>query len=151
MAQRYIQLNEYNLAALLKAAENPDFDYGKKSDKAAIRKINMIPKDANVCKIYTNGKDVFAGTKFYAGDIVEICPARPVTKSALYDRDVRQMVFEVDPNNTYVIPLGYCQYYRLSDEMNPPNVDYVWDPNMSTIVIKALTDIPKGDILILEA
>lgn len=147
---KYKKLDEYNFAALLNAMQNPDY-VEKKSDKSVIKKISMIPKNANVCKVYTDGMDVYAATRFYPGDIVEICPARPVTKQALYDRDVRQMVFEVDKDNTYVIPLGYCQYYQLSDEMKPANVDYMWDPNQSAIIITALKDIRKGDVLILSA
>ena len=78
-------------------------------------------------------------------------PSQLVTKSALYDNNVRKMVFEVDKDNTYVIPFGYCQYYDLSDEYKTPNVDYIWDPNINTIVIKALRKIKAGEILVLNA
>lgn len=148
MSNKQQHINEYSFAALLK--ELNGVEYRRNSDKKSIKKIRMIPKNVNVCKIYSDGQHVYAATKFYTGDIVEICPARSVTKSALYDQDVRKLVFEVNKDHTYVIPFGYCQYYDLADETNVANVDYVWDPNMNTIIIKAIKNLNIGDKLILE-
>lgn len=141
-------INEYSFAALLRELNNQE--PLKEPNKAAVKKIHMIPKNVNVCKIYSDGQHVYAATKFYAGDIVEICPAKSVSKSALYDHDVRKLVFEVNKDHTYVIPFGYCQYYDLADEQHSANVDYVWDPNMNTVVIKAITNLNIGDKLVLQ-
>ena len=148
--QHNSKLNEYSFAALLQALTDPDKEI-KEPNRSAIKKVHMIPKNVNVCKIYSDSKHVYAAVNFYEGDIVEMCPSQLVTKSALYDNNVRKMVFEVDKDNTYVIPFGYCQYYDLSDEYKTPNVDYIWDPNINTIVIKALRKIKAGDILVLNA
>ena len=141
-------INEYSFTALLNALRNEPI---KQGNRKAIKKVKMIPKNVNVCKIYSDGKSVYAAVNFYEGDIVEICPAKSVTKSALYDNDIRKIVFEVNKDHTYVIPFGYCQYYELADDYNPGNVDYLWDPNMQTIVIKAIKNISVGDKLILTA
>ena len=136
-------LNEYSFAYL--------FSNVRKPTKESIKKVNMIPKDANVCRIYSDGSFVYANSVFYTGDIVEVCPVQEISKSALYDSDVRRIVFEVVKNEQYVIPFGYCQFYALSDEYNEPNCEYIWDPNTKVIVIKALTKISKTDKLVLKA
>ena len=110
----------------------------------------MIPTNVNQCKIYTDGYSVYANSKFYANDIIEICPTKRIDKSSLYSRDVRDIIFEVIPNEYYVIPFGYCQYYDIKNGHNTPNCDYLWDPISQTIVIKAITKINKYDKLILN-
>ena len=137
------ELNEYSLAGLFKT-------YTKEPTKEAVKKINIIPNNANICKVYSDGQYVYANSKFYPGDIIEICPTREVMKSALYDNDVRQIVFEVIKNEQFVIPFGYCQYYELGNENVLPNCDYLWDPNTKVIVIKASANLNKGDKLILK-
>ena len=74
----------------------------------------MIPTDANLCKVYSDGNSVYAQRKFYPGDIVEICPCREVSKQSLYSNDVREMVFDVDDGKRFMIPMGYCQFYDIS-------------------------------------
>lgn len=151
MSDKKQHINEYSFAALFNELLNDGgSEYRSKGNRKSIKKINMIPKNANVCKIYSDGQHVYAATHFYPGDIVEVCPVKNVSKSALYDHDVRKLVFEVNKDHTYVIPFGYCQYYDLSDEYTCANVDYMWDPNMNTIIIKALNHIEIGDKLILQ-
>ncbi len=60
--------------------------------------IDMVPVDRYVCKVTCDGNNVYAAHKFNCGDIIEYCPCRNVDKSALYSKDVREMVFEVKPN-----------------------------------------------------
>lgn len=136
-------INEYSFAALFKA-------YKKEPNKEAVKKINMIPDNVNICKVYSDGQYVYANSTFYAGDIVEICPTMEISKSALYDIDVRKIVFEVKQNEQYVIPFGYCQYYDLCTDTILPNCTYIWDPNMKVIVIKASMKIEKGTKLVLN-
>lgn len=136
------QLNERSLAYLFKDIKRPA--------KESIKKVNMIPKTANVCKIYSDGQFVYANSVFYPGDIIEICPVREISKASLYSSDVRHIVFEVVRNEEYVIPFGYCQYYALAEEPMQANCEYIWDPNTKVIVIKALNKISKTDKLILK-
>lgn len=122
-----------------------------KRDKNHIKHVNMIPSNVNCCKVYTDGKSVYANAKFYPGDIIEICPTRQIDPTSLYSRDVRDIIFEVIPNTKYVIPFGYCQYYDIISRKNPDaNCDYLWDANANVIVIKAIDKILKNDKLILN-
>lgn len=119
--------------------------------KKSIKGIGMIPSNAHQCRVCYDGKSVYANSKFHAGDIIEVCPCRPIERNSLYTRDVRDMVFEVEPNEKFVIPLGYCQYYNIIDGVHPePNCDYEWNADDSTIVIRALCTIPKSTVLIIN-
>lgn len=130
------------------------FNHDYKRDKKNVKKIDMIPSDANICKIYSNGKSVFTQRKFYKGDIIEICPCREIAKQSLYTSDIRKLVFEVVPNEQYVIPMGYCQYYDISQNSSSTalsgNCEYIWDPNRLVIVIKATKNIAKNEKLVLN-
>ena len=120
-------------------------------DKKNIKKIDMIPTNKNICNIYSDGYSVYANINYYPNDIIEICPTREIDRSSLYSRDMRNIVFEVIPNEQYVIPFGYCQYYDIINNDNLiPNCDYLWDPIAKTIVIKALTKILKNEKLVLN-
>jgi hypothetical protein len=110
----------------------------------------MIPRNANQCKILSDGRSIYTGVAMFPGDIIEICPTKQIDKSALYSKDMRDIVFEVERNEKYVIPFGYCQYYDIADEKHPANCDYIWDPNTNTIVIKALLRLPKDTKLYLN-
>ena len=114
----------------------------------------MIPSDANICKVYSDGKSVYTQRKFYKGDIIEICPCREISKQSLYTSDIRKLVFEVVPNEQYVIPMGYCQYYDISQNSSSlvlgGNCEYIWDPNRLVIVIKATKNIAKNEKLVLN-
>ena len=113
--------------------------------------IDMVPADRYVCKVTCDGNNVYAAHKFNCGDIIEYCPCRNVDKSALYSKDVREMVFEVKPNERYVMPMGYCQYYDVVDSFNnESNCDYEWDVNRECIVIRATKKIPKGERLVIN-
>lgn len=142
-------LNEYNFLDLFR-----DLQRGgprPKKDKAHIIKIQPIPKTANVCKIYSDGQHVYSQVRFRKGDIIEICPVRTISRSAVFDYDMKQLIFEVEKDLVYVIPFGYCQFYDIKDDNNIlPNCDYIWDPNRQVIVITAKTDILPGSKLILE-
>lgn len=119
-------------------------------DKTVICKVDMIPSNANQCKILSDGRSIYTNVSMYPGDIIEICPTKSIDKTSLYTKDMRDIVFEVDRNEKYVIPFGYCQYYDIADETHPANCDYIWDPNAQTIVIKALYRIPKHTRLYLN-
>ena len=119
-------------------------------DKTKIKQVNMIPRNANQCKILSDGRSIYTGVAMFPGDIIEICPTKQIDKSALYSKDMRDIVFEVERNEKYVIPFGYCQYYDIADEKHPANCDYIWDPNTNTIIIKALLRLPKDTKLYLN-
>ena len=120
-------------------------------DKNNIRHIDMISRDQNKCKIYSDGNSVYSNAVFYPGDIIEVCPTRDINKTSLFSRDVRDIVFEVIPNEHYVIPFGYCQYYDiLQNNIDYPNCDYLWDPVAKTIIIKALRKIFRDEKLVLN-
>lgn len=120
----------------------------RKTDKN-ITKINMIERNSNACKVTTDGQHVYANAKFYPGDIIEIVPTRTIDKSSLYSKDMREIAFEVVPNEEWVVPFGYCQYYDLA-ETEEPNCDFLWDPAKRVIVIKAINKIGKYEKLILN-
>ena len=116
-----------------------------------IKGIDMISTDQYVCHVKCDGRNVYSAHKFTPGDIIEFCPCRSVDKQSLYSKDVRDMVFEVEPNEKYVIPMGYCQYYDLGDNYGKtPNCDYEWDSDRECIVIRATRKIQKGDLLIIN-
>lgn len=122
-------LNEYNFLDLFR-----DLQRGAprpKKDKACIVRIQPIPKTANICKIYSDGQHVYSQIRFHKGDIIEICPVRHISRLAVFDYDMKQLIFEVEKDSVYVIPFGYCQFYDIKDENNNiiPNCDYIWDPN----------------------
>lgn len=124
--------------------------YRSKLNKENIKTINMIPTNANICKVVTDGKAVFAATNFYPGDIVEICPTRIIDKSSLYSKDMREVVFEVIPNKEWVLPFGYCQFYDIPNNNISANCEFIWDPINRVIVIKAIDKIKKHNKLILK-
>jgi len=67
-------------------------------NKSKIGKINMIPTNANQCRVSCDGENVYANTTFYPGDIIEVCPTKSIDKSSMYSKDMREIVFEVVPN-----------------------------------------------------
>ena len=118
-------------------------------NKSKINKINMVPTNANQCRVICDGKNVYANATFYPGDIIEICPTKKIDKSALYSKDMRESVFEVVPNEEWVLPYGYCRFY-LSEHLGDGNCNYIWDPVNRVIVIKAINKIPKYSKLFLN-
>ena len=126
--------------------------YGQEPrDKTNIKKVTMIPTNLNQCKICSDGKSVYSNSQFYPGDIIEVCPTKSIDKLSLYTKDMRDIVFEVIPNEKYVIPFGYCQYYDVISKSNPdPNCDYMWDGDNNKIVIRALNRILKNTKLVLN-
>ena len=119
-------------------------------NKSKINKINMIPTNANQCRVSCDGNYVYANTTFYPGDIIEICPTKNIDKSSLYSRDMRDSVFEVIPNKKWVLPFGYCRYYLHDVALEEQNCTYIWDPIKNVIVIKAINKIPKYSKLFLK-
>lgn len=118
--------------------------------KDKIQKIEMLDHNANICKVVTDGKYVYANETFYPGDIIEICPTKPISKSSLYSSDMRDIVFEVVANKEWVVPFGYCQYYDFQSPKQDANCDFLWDPINKVIVIKAINKIQKYNKLILK-
>jgi len=118
-------------------------------NKSKIHKINMVPDNANVCKITCDGTYVYASTNFYPGDIIEICPTKMLGHDSLYSRDVRDVVFEI-PGKKYVIPFGYCRFYLHDVPFDQCNCTYIWDPVKRVIVIKAINKIQKNSRLLLQ-
>lgn len=122
-----------------------------KKDKRHIRKIDMIGTDVNRCQVYLYNNSVYANADFYPGDIIEVCPTKPIEKGLLFSRDIRDIVFEVVPNEEYVIPFGYCQYYDIPSRKDPySNCTYMWDVNARVVVIRAKTKILKDSKLVLD-
>lgn len=116
-----------------------------------IKKIDMVPTNANQCNVMFDGESVYSNCKFYPGDIIEVCPCRTVSKNSLYSRDVRDMVFEVTPDEDFVIPMGYCQFYDIITRKNKiANCDYEWNPINRTIVIRAINKVNKHEKLVLN-
>lgn len=145
----------WNRQGLYESWLDDDLDWYKehrkdKYSKNKIKHIEMIPTNINVCKVVTDGKKVYANVDFYPDDIVEICPTKPISKSSLYSREMRDLVFEVVPNQEWVLPFGYCKYYTLPNADQDANCDYLWDPISKVIVIKATCKIPKHSKLILR-
>ena len=124
-------------------------NHKERYNKSKINKINMVPTNANQCRVTCDGKNVYANATFYPGDIIEICPTKKIDKSALYSKDMRESVFEVVPNEEWVLPYGYCKFY-LSDHLGDGNCNYIWDPANRVIVIKAINKIPKYSKLLLN-
>lgn len=119
--------------------------------KSDIVGIDVIPTNVNVCRVAYDGEHVWSKRNFYSGDIIEICPTRPISKESLYSREVRDMAFEIVPNTMYVIPMGYCQHYDIISKFHPEaNCDYEWNEKNNTLVIRALKEIPKDSLLILN-
>ena len=121
-----------------------------KGNKQNIKKIDLVDTRENQCKIATDGKNVYTTTKFYPGDIIEICPTKAIDKSALYSHDIRSIVFEVVPNEQWVIPFGYCQYYNIDKDITKTNCNFLWDPIKQVIVIRATVKMPKYTRLVLS-
>jgi hypothetical protein len=125
-----------------------DLTYHSRDD---IREITMVPTDAHVCRVKCDGRSVYANYNFTTGDIIEICPTREVSKDALYSKDIREMVFEVKPNEEYVIPMGYCQFYEITDAFHrESNCDYEWNEKKRSIIIRATDYIDKGTLLVIN-
>ena len=112
--------------------------------------VEMVSTDKYKCMVMFDGKHVYANHKFRKGDIIEMCPAKDISKTALYSNSVRDMAFAIN-NDEYVIPLGYCQYYDILDGMNgESNCDWEWNPKKRVVVIRATRYIEKGEILVLN-
>ena len=135
---KYKSLNEF---------WDPFDDKKEIHDKDNIRKVNMNAADENQCKIKMQGKNVVANEAFYAGDIVEIAPCK-IMDSNYTIEFIKDLVFEI-PGNKYAIPFGYVQFYEINGEEKRANCDYLYDPNLEVIIIKAIKTINKGDKLIL--
>ena len=111
----------------------------------------MVPTNAHQCSVLFDGKHVYSNAKFHCGDIIEICPTAKITKNALYAREVRDLAFEVEPDELFVIPMGYCQHYDIiGNQYSEPNCDWEWNGDDSTIVIRAMSTIPQNSVLILN-
>jgi hypothetical protein len=79
-----------------------------------------------------------------------MCPAKDISKTALYSNSVRDMAFAIN-NDEYVIPLGYCQYYDILDSFNnEANCDWEWNPKKRVVAIRATRPIEKGEKLVLN-
>lgn len=123
----------------------------KMNDISEIKDIKFGATDLEQCNVLFREGSVWSKVKFYPGDIIERCPCREVSKSSLYSRDVRDMVFEVVPDEEYVIPMGYCQFYDIKTKRTPVhNCDYEWNPVDKTIVIRAIKRIDKYEKLVLN-
>ena len=120
-------------------------------DKNVVLGADAVPTNARQCRVRCDGKSVYSSSKFYPGDIIEICPCRKISKMSLYTNDVRDIVFEVVPNQVYVIPLGYCQNYDCINHFHEhSNCKWEWDKDLCSIIIRATTKIPKDTVLVLN-
>lgn len=126
------------------------FDEKKRTfDKENILSIDMHDAYETQCKIKMRGKDVVANGNFYVGDIVEIAPCK-IMSDNYTTSFIKDLVFEI-PGGKYAIPFGYVQFYELTSDEKKANCDYLYDPNMETIVIKAIKTIKKGEKLALNS
>ena len=90
MNRRIQHINEYSWYGLF--YDQPILD------KSHIRKIEPVSSDVNQCQVYMKGNSVYSKTSFYPGEIIEICPTKPIDKGLLFSRDIRDIIFEVIPN-----------------------------------------------------
>lgn len=120
--------------------------------KDSIRKIEPWEYDRRINKVqYQNGK-MISTEQLFPRDIIEKDPVKPLTKSDLSSRKVRDMAFEIIPNLEWGIPIGYSCLYRRSDEVSKEaNAIYEYDKRNQMIIIKAIDRIPKGSEIILKA
>lgn len=126
------------------------FDEKKRTfDKENILSIDMHDTYETQCKIKMRGNDVVANDNFYIGDIVEIAPCKIMSDNYTISF-IKDLVFEI-PGGKYAMPFGYVQFYELVPEEKKANCDYLYDPNMETIVIKAIKHIKKGEKLMLNS
>lgn len=116
-------------------------------DKTNIKGVTMNDAAENQCKIKMQGKNVVANEPFYTGDIVEIAPCKIMDDTYTIEF-IKDLVFEI-PGNKYAIPFGYVQFYEINGEDKKANCDYLYDPNMEAIIIKATKTIKPGDKLVL--
>lgn len=125
--------------------------YGEVRDKSELRHCDMIPTDHLQCNVRFAGKSIYSNCRFRPGCIIEVCPVRRVSPTALYSKEVRDMAFEVVPGEEYVIPLGYCQYYDVVSKKFPEaNCAYEWDAHRRCIIVRAITDISKDTVLVID-
>lgn len=124
--------------------------YGDKYDKNTLRRIEPVTTTQLQCNIKFAKRHVWSNCSFGIGDIIEVCPGRKISGDALYSREVRDIAIRVG-DGEYVIPLGYCQFYDVEDAQNPvPNCKEEWNPRTKCVIIRAIADIPKDTILVLQ-
>lgn len=124
--------------------------WGDTYDKSKIRGAEMVSTNALQCNVRFQNRHIWSNCRFRTGDIIEVCPGRKITGDALYSREVRNIAIRVS-DDEYVIPLGYCQFYDIVDKNNPEaNCKEEWNPRTKCVIIRAITDIPKNTILVLE-
>jgi len=129
-----------------------------KSIKTATTKKNAFVKSVRLWnsnrkeKIELKDNRMFATNVFVADDIVEECPVYLLGTQDLYSPRIRDIAFEIDPENRlYGIPMGFANYYRTTDDVRKPgNIDYTYDPKEGIIRFYAIRKIHKGDELILK-
>lgn len=117
-------------------------------DKDDIRGIDMHPATESQCKIKMKGKNVVANDDFYQGDIIEIAPCK-IMEDNYTISFIKDLVFEL-PDGKFALPFGYVQFYDLAKDEKKANCDYLYDPNMETIIIKATKPIKTGEKLALN-
>lgn len=119
-------------------------------DKSVIRNIRPMSPNTRQCDVLFDGVSVTARRAFHPGDVIEVCPTKPISKSSLYSKDMRDIAFEVVRNETFVIPFGYCQYYDVPVDGSPTNCFFEWDESNRSIRIIASRKIVKGEVLVLD-
>ena len=55
----------------------------------------------------------------FPGDIIEICPTKQIDKSALYSKDMRDIVFEVERNENEIKGKQISNEQILKNQKNP--------------------------------
>ena len=94
---------------------------------------------------------MYAGIRFTAGDVVEVCPLKEMTQKDLYSKNIRDCVFPLDSEKgLYGLPLGYANCYRKDREAGKPgNIVYEYNETNNTIIFTALCDISPEEEIIL--
>lgn len=102
-------------------------------------------------KIYYKDGKMFSGVNIEKGGVVEICPVIPIDKTALCSRSVRDIAFEISPNDEWGVPMGYANMYRTTEQTGTSgNIDYEY-PEMSDVMrFVAIDDIKPNDELVLR-
>ena len=104
-----------------------------------------------VRKVPGKGRGVFAGRLFQKGEIIEVCPAIPLTSdeaNACGDTILDDYFFAWgEDEEDYSILLGYGGLYNNSSN---PNATYIKRLRKLEMVFKALRDIKKGEEILID-
>lgn len=100
-------------------------------------KTSLFQNKISIKKSPVHGFGVFADVGIAAGDLIEECYAILTSQK---DRALRDFYFAAGERDC--IPAGFAMIYNHSNE---PNASYVFDPQYSLVIFRAIKPIKKGD------